>query len=279
MKGKLWIIPTICTEAVNVKCRASKGSDGILITTATKGNAVQTLHNLLVSKPGQIAPCVLLFHSWVSALPSLCCSCHRKTGNESCSNLGTSVFPGSSKKHLFPVRMDVILISEVFPSGENQLFFMSSLCICLAQAEAGLSALLLWISEAWYLFPVGGCSVQSVMLRGEDRARRTHQCTPNPAPVCAPLVQQGKETQTCPWAQPHLERKITQRCLKKFKKVKIKPPPHLKETFPFKKGLNVIYFQRTRDRLRIAGTFSLTQIYIIVLNFSPFLLIILFLSL
>jgi len=77
-----------------------------------------------------------------------------------------------------------------------------------------------------------------------------------------------------------MEVKNNVKVLRKIKKkVKIKPPPHLKETCPFKKGLNVIYFQRTRDRLRIAGTFSLTQIYIIVLNFSPFLPIILFLSL
>lgn len=141
-----------------------------------------------------------------------------KTGNESCSNLGTSILPGSSKKHLFPVRMDVILISEVFSSGENKLFLMRSLFICLAQAEAGLSALLLWMSQARYLFPVGGFSVPSVTLRGGDGAHRTHQCTRNPAPVCAPPVQQGKETETCPWAQPHSEVKNNAKVLREIKK-------------------------------------------------------------
>lgn len=39
-----------------MKCRPNKGSDGILIAIPTKGNAVQTLHNLLVSKPGSNRP-------------------------------------------------------------------------------------------------------------------------------------------------------------------------------------------------------------------------------
>lgn len=56
VKGRLWLTPAICTEAVNGKCRASKGSGGILIATATRENAVQTLHNLFVPKPGSNCP-------------------------------------------------------------------------------------------------------------------------------------------------------------------------------------------------------------------------------
>lgn len=137
--------------------------------------------------------------------------------------------------------------------------------------------------DIWGLMTAGG----SFMRVSSWKVR-----TGLPIPTRAPQLllqfihpQSCKETQTCPWAQPHLKVKNNTKVLRKVQKkkrkkeVEIKPPPHLKATYPFKKGLNVIYFQRTRDRLRIAGTFSLTQIYIIVLNFSPFLPIILFLSL
>lgn len=109
VRGKIQIIPAICTEVVSVKCRARKGSGGMLITTPTKGSAVQTLHNLFVSKP---ASCVLLFPSWVVYVLSFWChSWCRKAENESYSNLGISAFPGSPEKHLFPVKIEVVVVS------------------------------------------------------------------------------------------------------------------------------------------------------------------------
>lgn len=76
--------PTVCTEAVNVKCRASQGSGGILISTATKGNAVQTIHNLFAPKPGSDCPlCAPV--PFLGCLSLILEMCHRKAGSEFCS--------------------------------------------------------------------------------------------------------------------------------------------------------------------------------------------------
>lgn len=86
--------------------------------------------------------------------------------------------------------MDVILISEVFSSGENQLVLMRSLRTCLAQAEAGLSACSgghLGQSYAQNLFPVGGRPVWGVMLWGEVVAHHTHIIVPQTLLQCVHL--------------------------------------------------------------------------------------------
>lgn len=161
---------------------------------------------------------------------------------------------------------------------EEQLFSVRSLQICLAPAGAEPSApegVSGWVVAP----PAGGCScgVSHHEVGMGSPAPSASQAT---CPGFSVSRDHSKAKKHIRALGPSLiwRLKIMQRFLEK-EKIKIKPPPHLKETCPFKKGLNIIYFQRTRDRLRIAGTFSLTQIYIIVLNFSPFLPIILFLSL
>ena len=142
----------------------------------------------LSQNQGQIAPCVLLFPSWVSVVPFLCCLCHRKTGNESCSNLGTSVFPGSPKKHMFHVKMDVILISEVFSSGGNQPVLRKSLCICLAQAgvlgSVGISGSI--SLSRWWLLCVGCHAV---------RWRQGSPCPSRYPKPCSRVCTSGKTRQ------------------------------------------------------------------------------------
>lgn len=218
-EGQALTYPSNLHRGCKCEMQSQQGSGGIWITTATKENAVQTLHNSFVPKP------IKLF---------LFCSC-------SLPRLPLSPFGADCATG----RLGLILLTLVTSAFPRHIFFSERMVFQWENWLWRKPSVSAWFkqSEDWVPCSCGCLSLMSLsswLLHVGCKAGRwgqgphTQQCTPTPAPVHTPPVLQ--ETQPCPWVQPHLKVKNNTKVLRKVGgKKKLNHPHTWKKPTPLRK--------------------------------------------